>query len=80
MMRSYKVSGGGAVLGLLLLIPLIVIAALLVGGFFTMLGLGILNDHFMSAVPALGYGDSVWTTLGILLVFGTGGLATRSAN
>jgi hypothetical protein len=35
-----------------------------------MLGLGVLHDHFMSVIPALGYRDSVWTTVGLWLVLG----------
>lgn len=54
-------------------IPLVLIligAAILVSGFTTMIGLGILHASLSPAIPAIGFGDSILTSIGLWLVIG----------
>lgn len=64
-MKKFAPVSGGVLLQLAIMLVAVV---LLVSAFTTMLGLGILHAHLSNAVPALGFGDSFWVSIGVWLV------------
>lgn len=52
---------------------------LLLSGFTTMIGLGILHSALSPAIPAIGFGNSILTSIGIWLVIGGRSATVKSS-
>jgi type IV secretory pathway protease TraF len=77
MNTRYRSTDAATAIAGLFVIAVLAIVGVAVGAWLTMVGLGILHTHFMSAIPALGYKDSAWTMIGLWLVVGLSSFGWR---
>lgn len=65
--------------GILVAVLVSLLIAITIGTWLTMLGLGVLHSR-IPAIPALGFGDSFFVSLGLWLIGLKGSIFGRSSN